>query len=159
MNDQLEELKEKADILGIQYSKNIGAVKLLEKIDAANAASKEAKEAKAVVKGTKSGGLKKGVKLTDQEIRIAKAKSLSKVKIANLNSQNTGATTVTSGVINQYMSVQRVIPLNMEIALEECLIGEISERTFSASTPEIINGNNTGNFITKEMKEYAVVRL
>ena len=161
MNDdnQLEELKEKADILGVPYSKNIGAAKLREKIEEANKLSFEKRETKQKVKAS-TNGLPKGVKLTDVQIRVAIAKEPIKVRIANMNADNKGSTTVYAGVVNEYMSINRIIPLNMVIALERCLVEQVESRTFSSSVPEIDkSGEPTGNFIVKEEGEYAVVRL
>ncbi len=155
MNNELSELKEKADSLNIEYPKNIGATKLQEKIDEANKASQD----KRMKKKASKGGLPKGVKLTDVQIRIAKAKEPLKVKIANLNSDNKGASTVTVGILNDYITLQKVVPLGMDIALERCLVEQIEQKTYSAAKPEFDrSGNPTGNFVVEEDPEYAVVR-
>lgn len=159
VENELSLLKEKADILGIEYPKNIGAAKLQLKIDEANTASKANRESKAQVKANKSG-LPKGVKLTDQQIRIAQAREPIKVKIANMNSDNSGATTVVATVVNMFMSLSRVVPLDMTIALERCLVEQIEARTYSGGVPELDkNGEPTGNMKTVEKPEYAVARL
>jgi len=154
---ELSDLKEKADSLGIEYPKNISAAKLQEKIDKANEESL-AKRTKG--KADPKGGLPKGVKLTDQQIRVAKAKEPIKVKVANINPDNNSAVSVFAGVLNEHMTLQRVVPLNMEIALERCLVEQIRSRTYTSSVPELDKqGNHTGNFIPKEMPEYAVIEL
>ncbi len=159
MDNQLEELKEKADILGIQYQKNIGAEKLRLKIEKANEESMANRDTKTKEKATK-GGLPKGVKLTDQQIRIAIAKEPLKVRITNMSQDNNGATTVYAGVVNQFMSLSRIIPLNMDIALERCLVEDIENRKFITGVPETDKlGNRTGNFRSQEAPEYAVARL
>ena len=156
MNSQLDNLKAEADALGIKYQPSIGEEKLMEKIEAAVAAAKKDKEKKPK---RDAGDLPLGVELTQVQINIAKAKSLVKVKISNLDPMNTGGNTVTSGVFNQHMSLQRVIPLNREYAVEEALVQEIEKRTFITSVPEQDhNGDYTGNFKAVEAPVYAVIR-
>ena len=156
---ELSDLKEKADSLGIEYPKNIGFDKLEAKIAKANEESL-AKRSKSKTVVNKKGGLPKGVKLTDTQISIAKALEPLKVKIANLNPDNKGATSVVAGILNMYINLQKVVPLNLDIALERCLVEQIKARTYSTGIPEIDKqGNHTGNFITKEQPEYAVVIL
>lgn len=159
MSEELIELKEKADVLGIEYPKNIGTVKLREKIEAANEESVSKRDVKTKDKAI-AGGLPKGVPLTEAQIRIAKAKEPLKVRIANMNADNSGATTVIATVVNMYMNLSRVVPLGMTIALERCLVEQIEAYTYSGSIPEVDkNGDHTGNFVTKELPQYSVARL
>ena len=147
---ELEELRAKADELGIEYAKTLGRAKLLEKIEAFEAERLKPKRKKKV----------EARPLSDTDIKVLKAKSLAKVKITNLDPNNTGASTVVSGVMNEYMPIQRVLPLGVEMAVEEALIKEISNRKHITSIPEQdASGSFTGNHKTIEAPSFAVVRL
>jgi len=147
-NRDLALLKEEANNLGVDYANNIGLQSLQKKVDAA--------------KEEKAAGQKKKApkKLTNDQVSKLKATSLSKVRIVNMNKENASATTVFSGVHNMKIDLARVIPLNMDIALEEALIQDVEKRMMLI--PEAIKGKNgtlTGNFKFVEVPEYAVVRL
>lgn len=146
---EIEQLKAKADELGVDYAGNIGAEKLKRKIE--DFLNQKAK-------GTKKKPKEK--KLSDVEVKILKAKNLIKVRISNLDPNNVNASTVFSGIVNSYMSLQRVIPLNIPIAVEEALVKDIEKRQYISSVPEEDNnGNITGNMKTVQLPVYAVVRL
>ena len=146
-NQNLDALKKEADNLGVEYGKNIGKETL----------EKRVKEAKAEKEAQKA---KPPKKLTDAEVARLKATSLSKVRITNLDRDNASATTVFSGVHNMKMDIARVVPLNMDIALEEALIKDIERRKMLI--PEAVmnkHGEPTGNFRMVEAPAYAVTRL
>lgn len=167
MNTHLDKLKETADKLGITYNSRIGAEALQNKIIAfekeQEMLEKELPEEVLKERKKKEQAKKakaKPYKISPEKEMVMKAKSLSAVKIVNLDNQNTGANTVFSGVCNQFMDIQRVVPLGVPIALEECLINEISERTHTTSEPELDeNGKHTGNYRTIAAPTYAVTRL
>jgi len=143
----LEELKKKADKLGITYSAQIGSAKLAAKIDA-----EEAKEKKTKVTTDKS----KGKKLTDIQVKNMKATALSNVTVTNLDPDNSGASTVYACVENEYFSIARVIPLDVPIALEAALIKKIKNMQSLSYVPVVKNGKNTGTFTHKAVPTYAV---
>jgi len=158
MNNHIDKLKATADSLGVKYSPNIGPDKLQAKIDAMEQLTAEQKALMATPKEAKKV-VAKPRKVTDIQIRIMKAKEPKKVKIVNMDPQNRAATTVFSGVINMHMDLQRVVPLNTVMGLEECLIQEIENRTYTSSEPEIDKmGQATGNFITIAAPVYQVIR-
>jgi hypothetical protein len=160
MNQELSDLKEKADSLGIEYPKNIGVAKLAEKIEAANKESMATRAKTAEVKNIAKKGLPKGVKLTDVQIRTALALEPLKVRITNNNPDNKGATTVVAGLLNMHINLQRAVPLNIPIALERCLVEQIKLRTYSAGIPEVTrDGVHTGNFKVEEHPEYNIAYL
>ncbi|HHC24650.1 MAG TPA: hypothetical protein ENK58_04440, partial [Desulfobacterales bacterium] len=111
-------LKETADSLGVKYSPNIGPNALQKKIDAMEQIEAEKKALTAEPKAAPKVSTKPR-KVSDKDLSIMKAKNLKKVKIVNMDPQNRAATTVFSGVCNMVMDIQRVVPLNMTIALEE----------------------------------------
>jgi len=144
---RFEKLKAIANDLGVEFSTKIGFETLEKRVDTAKNEKKKARTAPPR-------------KLSDAQVAAMKAKSLSKVKITNLDKDNT-STTVFSGVHNDGgLDLSRVVPLNMEIALEEALIQDIEGRRMLVSTP-ILNGmgQKTGNFKVIEAPSYAVSRL
>ena len=129
-NPTLEELKEKADSLGISYNVKIGAEKLAEKIDKFENPDKAEAE--------KEAKSPKGKKLTPIQEKIMKATALSNVTITNLDPDNSGASTVYACVENEYFTVADVVPLDVPIALEECLIKKIKKFTSLSYVPVIM---------------------
>ena len=166
MDNHLELLKATADKLGIKYAANIGASALESKIAAfekatadAEAELPEEEKAEKKAKAKAVAKTKPPRKLSNIQVKVMKAKSLSKVMIVNLDSQNTGGNSVTSGVHNMYMDVARVLPLGIPIAVEECLIKEIENRRHTVAEPVMDkNGNHTGNYRTISAPTYAVTR-
>jgi len=159
MNNHIDKLKVTADALGVKYSPNIGAASLQKKIDAMEQLEAEKKSLTQEPKAEKKVS-KKPRKISNKEFSIMKAKNVKKVKIVNMDPQNRAATTVFSGVCNMVMDIQRVVPLNMIISLEECLINEIENRSYTSSEPEIDkSGDPTGNFVTVSAPVYQVIRF
>ncbi len=159
MNNHIDKLNETADTLGVKYSPNIGVDKLQAKIDAMEQLSAEQKALMETPKDAKPKVSKKPRKVSDVEIRIMKAREPKKVKIVNMDPQNRAATTVFSSVCNMVMDLQKVIPLNTVIALEECLCQEVENRSYTSSEPEIDKmGQPTGNFTTIAAPVYQVIR-
>ncbi len=143
---RMRDLKAKADKLGVEYSNKIGFETLEKRVEDA---AKEKEKLK----------LKKPKKLSDKEVAKLKATSLSKVKIMNMDKDNAGATTVFAGVHNMHIDLARVVPLNMEIALEEALIKDIENRKMLIGEPVIDKrGEKTGNFKMVEAPMFAVKR-
>ena len=145
-NQELETLKTEADNLGVDYAKNIGYESLEKRVEGAKKEKAAAKKAKPK-------------KVTPRAVAKLRATSLSKVKIVNLDRENASATTVFSGVHSLSIDLARVIPLNMEIALEEALILDVENRKMMISEPVLDNlGKPTGNFKVVEAPMYAVTR-
>lgn len=142
----LAKLKKVADDLGIDYSPNIGFATLEKKIKGAQKEKETAK--KAAPK-----------QLTPEQTKIMKAKSLVKVRITNMDKDNSGTTTVFAGVHNMHMDLARVIPLNMDIALEEALVQKVEAYRMLVQVPEEKDGKKTGNFKMIEAPMYSVARL
>lgn len=142
----LAELKKIADDLGLEYSDRIGYETLEKRI-------REAKKEKETAKKTKPQTV------TPEQVKIMKAKNLKKVKITNMDPNNAGQTTVFAGVHNMHMDLARVIPLDMEIALEQALIDNIKQRRTVTAVPHVVNGKDTGNTVAKEINMYAIEYL
>lgn len=143
----LSDLKSEAESLGIDFAKNIGIESLSKRIAGFK---KEKKKSKAATPK----------KLSNKAINKLKATSLSKVHIVNMDRENASATTVFSAVHNMELDLARVVPLNMDIALEEALIRDIESRKMLI--PEAImddRGKPTGNFRMVEAKAFSVSRM
>jgi len=146
-NKALEDLKVLADNLGIKYQKNIGFENLEKKVRGA-----EAEKKAAIVAEPK--------KLTPKQVNKMRATSLSKVRIVNLDKENLSASTVFSGVHNMKIDLARVVPLDMDIALEEALIQDIEKRKMIVGKAIIdpVTKKPNGNFRMIEAPMYAVTR-
>ncbi|OCR88055.1 hypothetical protein [Campylobacter fetus] len=57
---------------------------------------------------------------------------------------------------NQYFSIARVVPLNIPIELEKCLINNAKEAKILLHVPEVKAGVNTGNCLYKSINKYNV---
>lgn len=144
---KLEELKKVAVDLGLEVHPNVGIATLEKKIADAAKEKESAKKAKPIP-------------VTEVKVRELKAKSLSKVRVTNLDKENSEATTVFSGVHNMYIDIARVVPLDMEIALEEALIQDILNRTMIVNKPQVdASGKKTGNTVAATAPAFAVTRL
>jgi len=146
----LEELRKKADALGIEYPKTLGTAKLAAKIDAVE--NKEKTENKDKDKKPK--------KLSPSEASKMRALSLRKVIISNLDQNNTGASTVYACVENQTVSIARVLPLDKEIYVEEALIQAIKDMKSVSHKPKREASGRLGAVSTPtETPMYAVASV
>lgn len=150
MNNQelnLEDLRAEADELGMDYAKTLGAVKLSEKLEKFKEEKKEEKSPK--VK-----------KLSKAEVSKMKANSISKVIISNLDQTNTGASTVYACVENEYISIARVLPLDVEIYVEAALIECIKDMKTVSHRPKKEASGRLGTVATPtETPMYAVSKV
>lgn len=167
MDKTLEELKAEADVLGIEYNKNIGAAKLSEKIEAyyesqaagdsvkVQAKPEEVKE-EAPVKA--SGKLdKEGIKR--KMIADAKAKAMNTriVTVTNNDTRENGVLDADYfGFENQHFGKSLLVPFNVPVELPQCIINVIEKTYVMLHADEFIDGRRTGNKVTKRMKKYNV---
>ena len=161
-NEKLDELKQEAKELGIDFSANIGVNKLQEKIDAhyesqetsgaeieaAVEAIEEAEEAKieeakvddkkSVVKG------KKGPRTMQDRIADAKANAYKTTIVTVIDNDqrvNNQTTTCTVNCSNEYFDLgTRAIPLNERVELEQGFIDTLRE----VRIPQHVKDNTTG---------------
>jgi len=159
MEKTIDELRTEADQLGIKYSQNIGAAKLSAKIEefyknqsAGGSVDKLVEKAEeADVKSTKKDG-PKGL----QEIR--KEAMATRVVTLTLNDkkENDKATVAPLSVENAYFGVSKLVPLDMPVELENCLIELAQSLKCTAFTDEIVNGKRTGNHKISLVRKYVV---
>ena len=146
----LDELRSKADALGVKYSPNIGEVSLKKKIDdfiTSGSAGLDDKEL--VIKDIK-----------DDKVKSMKDKALHrrKVQVTNLDPKESEFTTAYGCVINDDLRIAMVIRLNQPIGLEQCLIDQLRVKRIQKVMPEVDEhtGKATGNFVTQAVAHYNV---
>lgn len=163
MEKTLEELRAEADVLGIEYSKNIGAAKLAEKIEeyyakeAAGSTVKELSEEKELDAPQKK-------RLSEEETlrkMVADAKAAAmKTKIVTLSStdkrDNDVVTSVYLSCENQYFGLAKYVPLDVPVELEECLIEVARATMITLHRDEIIDGRRTGNKVPQSVRKYTI---
>ena len=167
----LEELKQEADALGITYRDNIGAEKLAKKIEDFYQADMEADavvpapepEPKAPVAEESAGKGKEKELTKEQKIRqnIAKAKELAFTKrvvtiSSNDKRESEYQTTCYLSVENQYFGLARIVPLDVPVELENCLIEVAKTTEITLHKDEIIDGRRTGNKVPQRVRKFNI---
>ena len=168
MDKTLEELKAEADVLGVEYSKNIGAAKLAEKLEAfyesqsagdlvkeATPEELAAKEAKVVDKTV--------LPVVDSQadfIKMRKAEAMKKSVVVITSNDKRDNEYVTAEYLsceNQFFGVSKLVPLNIPVELEECLI-EVAKTTMVMLHQDEItpDGRRTGNKVTRMTRKFNV---
>jgi hypothetical protein len=159
----LEELQADATGLGIKFHPNTGEAKLKEKIEAFYE-SQSAGDLVEMIEDESEGGeedeekidtpvVTKRKKLTKEQkfrkiVSDAKVKAMKKrvVTVSSNDKRDNDVTTVAYlGFENQYFGISKLVPLDIPIELEACLI-EIAKTTMiTLHKDEIIEGKRTGN--------------
>lgn len=162
----LEELQAEATGLGIKFHPNTGATKLAEKIEEfyTNQSAgdlvemveetdeeTETETSQATGEAYDVPGTK--VVLSKQDklrklVKEAKDKAMTKrvVRLTSNDKRDNDVTTVAYlGFENQYFGISRLVPLDIPLELETCLI-DIAQTTYiTLHRDEIIDGKRTGN--------------
>lgn len=142
-----EELRAKAQLLGIKFAANIGNDKLADKIGE-HLLAQEA-----------SGDFQEYSKANDNgEAGIKMAKIPLKVRVSNLDVEEREHTTVYSCVMNSKFTVAHVIPLDKEWFVPKCLIDSLETQMMQVHVKEIdpMTNRPTGNMVPKQVKKYNV---
>lgn len=66
------------------------------------------------------------------------------------------ATTAYLTCENQFFSIAKVVPLNIAIELEQCLVDNAIEHKYLMHVPEMKNGKRTGSSVPKMVRKYNV---
>lgn len=170
MSEQLDQLKQEATNLGIDFHPNIGEAKLQAKIDAhyeSQAAGDLVQEKPEVTedeanptngqdpKPSEEPYLTAGTKRElskDQKRRNfvleQKRKAMTK-RVVRLTSNdkrdNDVQTTAYLGFENQFFGISRLVPLDIPVELEQCLINIAKDTKIILHKDEIKDGKRTGN--------------
>ena len=150
VESELDELKSKADALGVKYAANIKIESLKKKIDDFIASGSAGLDDKDLVI--------KEIKESKVESMKDKALRRRKVQVTNLDPKEGEFTTVYKCVINDDMRIALVIRLNQPIGLEQCLIDALRRDRIQKVMPEVDEhtGKATGNFVTQSVAHYNV---
>lgn len=169
MEKTLEELKAEADVLGIEYNKNIGASKLNEKVEAyyeSQAAGDSVKvqaEPEAVKEVKKSSGKEETeaerVVRKRTEVMDAKTKAF-KTRVVTITNndprENSVITADYFGFENQHFGKSLLVPFNVPVELPQGIIEVIKSTPMTIPTDEIIGGRRTGNKIASQARKYNI---
>lgn len=167
MEKTLEELKAEADVLGVEYSPNIGAKKLSEKIEAyyesqaagdsvkVQAEPEPVKEAKKTISKEETKEAK--WRRIGAELK-AKALQTRVVTITNNDPRESSVLTADyAGMENQFFSGKSlIIPFGIPTEVPQCVINVLKRTMITVHADEIINGQRTGNKVPKSVKKYNI---
>ena len=94
-----------------------------------------------------------------QRIKAMKDRAMktSVVTITNRDPrENTHMTTCYLSAENQYFGISKVIPLDIPVELEECLINVAESTMMPLHVDEVKNGKHTGNKVTRSVKKFTI---
>ena len=99
--------------------------------------------------------------LDEEKSFIQKAKEAAfKTRLVTITSNDKRDSDVETTVIvtceNQYFGLSRIVPLNIQIQLEQCLIDTLKEIKIPLHVPEMVNGRQTGNSILSQTNKYNI---
>lgn len=157
--EELDQLKQEATSLGINFSANIGAAKLQEKIDAYYeaqetsgkevAAAVEANEKVAEVEAAKSDTLMSAV----AKRRAAAMKTKVVTIIDNDQRVNGQTTTCTVNCSNMYFDLGTIIlPLNMPVEVKQGFLNVLKE----VKIPQHVKDTKSGLSVTRLVPRYTI---
>ena len=134
VNEELSiaELKSQATLYGIDFAGNVSKAKLTEDIKAFLASTPDVEEVGAYVSNEdddeyETAGGFGPQRVTKGEVKELKFQALLmlKVRITNLNSEETDSPTVYAGVVSQYFKAARYIPFDRVWYVEQCLVDKL----------------------------------
>lgn len=162
MDKTLEELKAEADVLGVEYSPNIGAKKLSEKIEAYYESQAAGDSVKVQAEDVKEEEAKPAVKSKDpMKALIAKMRSealATKIVTVTNNdpAENSNLTADYFGFENQYFGKSMIVPFGTPVELPVGIIEVIKSTPLMVHVDEYVDGKRTGNKVTRQVKKYNV---
>jgi hypothetical protein len=162
MTDRKELINE-ANELGLEFAKNISTDKLQAMVDTAKGLNTTAPEMAGTEDNPAKG--KGGVHGLSPQARmrgkVAKAKqaAFKKVVVTLTNKdprENSVVTTCHLSVENQHFGVSRIVPLDVPVEIEQCLIDQAESTMMTLHKDEIKDGKRTGNKVPVSVKKFAV---
>ncbi len=129
----IEELKSQASLYGIDYAGNISKAKLAEKIKEFKSSTPDVEEVGSALSDDaddedyETSTAWNVKKVTRGEVKELKYQALLmlKVRITNLNPEESDASTVYAGVVSQYFKSARYIPFDRVWYVEQCLVDKL----------------------------------
>lgn len=162
MEKTLEELKAEAEVLGIEYNKNIGAGKLAEKIEAyyeSQAAGDSVKvqaEPEPEVPTPSKGGKVDPMKQLIANMR-KQAMTTKVVTVTNNDpAENSNLTADYFGFENQFFGKSMIVPFGTPVELPQGIIEVIKSTPLIIHVDEYVDGKRTGNKVPKQVKKYNI---
>ena len=163
---ELDELKIEAKELGLEFSANIGKVKLQAKIDEFYAASAEesapiieeeveVEEKDEIEIPAKMGKAESAMMKFKRDSKKRQKDSL-KTRVVIVSSMDIRENLETNTAVVDAGTVGRTIPLNEPVELPLCLIELLKGIQITKPVKEIKNGQPTGNSINKLINKYVV---
>lgn len=162
----IEDLKKEAEGLGITFNAKIGEAKLKEKIDQhyENLAAESSVEViedvndEVEVEDVDAPAVKRAKGIQEIARELKKLALVKKVVTITSNDQrdNHVADTCYLACENQFWGISKIVPLNIAIELEQCLIDTADSITIARHVDEIIDGKRTGNKTVRNVKKYVI---
>lgn len=153
MEKTIEELKQEADDLGIQYNANIGAPKLAAKIEEHYAAQEGSAPVVKLETVAERGSRKKTIGERAAEARLAAMKTRIVTITDNDQRENNLTTIVSVNCSNDYFDLgTRRIPLNIPVEVEQGYINVLKE----IQIPMHVRDNTTGLGRTVLRNRYSI---
>lgn len=166
----LKELKVEATELGLTFAPNITEAKLAIKIvdHKAGLVTEDKKEVEEVnsdivqmieeVVENKSPAQKRNPNIAETAARLRTAAVVTRVVTISNNDKRDNHVTSTCYLSceNQYFAVSRIVPLDIPVEIEQCLIDQAKASEIMLHVDELINGQRTGNKTNKMVKRYMV---
>ncbi len=163
MIKEREELVAEADALGIKYNDRIGDVKLADKIElhykslSAGDSIKVKEEVEAEPKAKSKGKSKEDIFREHVAKRKVAAMKTRVVTISSNDKRDSEwTTTAYLSVENQHFGMSKIIPLDIAIELEACLIKNAKDTMIVLHRDEIIEGRRTGNKTPQNVRKFNI---
>jgi len=162
-----EELKSEALNLGIQFKGNVGKERLAQMIedfynnDSAQDAVQESpeettEEVTPVTQPVSKESKEQKFRRLAMETKLKAMKRRVVTITSNDTRENSLVTVEYLGFENQYFGISRLVPLNIPVELEECLIEVAKKTELLIHMDEVVNGKRTGNKKPVMMKKFNV---
>ncbi len=161
----IAELKSKALLYGLSFPGNISKVKLIAQIDEFLSGTTDVEEVGAYVSEDdeddyETFGVEKAKRVTKKEVKELKFQALLmlKVRITNLNPEETDSPTVYAGVVSQYFRAARYIPFDRVWYVEQCLVDKLMTDKIQVFVNDIDPSTRrpNGNKRAKLVKHYNI---
>ncbi len=166
----MKDLKAEATALGIEFKGNVSRVKLSEMIENHYESQAAGDFVEAVEDDTETDieveiPKTRSTTMTDKKKRFnslvseAKKKAF-KTKIVTVSSIDKRDNDVTTAepimFENQYFGISKIVPLDIPIELEQCLIDILESTKIILHVDEIIDGKRTGNKTPRMVRKFSV---
>lgn len=172
----LEELKAEAQALGITFNPKIGVDKLAAKIEEHYNSLSAEDSVKSIDDIVEEDEVfepetatvivdKKGMEKLSKEQRVRQLvaearKQAMATKVVTISSNDKRdseyTTTAYLSMENQYFGVSKLIPLDIPIELEQCLIDVAKSTMITLHKDEVVNGKRTGNKVPQSVRKFNI---